>query len=89
MLNLFLNDGVLSISFPRYFENTPAVLRCMVEKDYEMFDLCHVEHKEYILNGSVVIGHATNVDENQGVVYVGQKGSMGAQGNIQHNIQHD
>jgi uncharacterized protein (DUF1015 family) len=64
----------------RYFENTPAVLRCMVEKDYEMFDVCHVEHKEYILNGAVVIGHATNIDERQGLVYVGLKGSMGAKG---------
>jgi len=64
----------------RYFENTPAVLRCMVEENYDMFDLCHVEHKEYMLNGSVVIGRATSIDEEQGVVCVGLKGSMGAQG---------
>jgi len=64
----------------RYFENTPAVLRCMSEENYEMFDLCHVEHKEYMLNGDVVIGRATSVDEDQGLVYVGLKGSLGSQG---------
>jgi hypothetical protein len=52
----------------------------MVEEGSEMFDLCHVEHKEYMLNGAVVVGRATSVDEDQGLVYVGLKGSMGAQG---------
>ena len=64
----------------RYFENSPAVLRCISEENHEMFDLCHIEHKEYILNGSVVIGRATSIDEEQGVVYVGLKGTMGSQG---------
>jgi hypothetical protein len=52
----------------------------MVEEGSEMFDLCHVEHKEYMLNGAVVVGRATSVDEDQGLVYVGLEDSIGAQG---------
>ena len=51
-----------------------------MEEGYEMFDLSHVEHAEYILNGAVVVGRATSVDEDQGLVFVGLKGSLGAQG---------
>ena len=52
----------------------------MVEEGCDMFDLSHVEHAEYVVNGKVVVGRATSVDEAQGLVYVGLKGSLGAQG---------
>jgi len=52
----------------------------MVEEGSELFDLSHVEHAEYMLNGAVVVGRATSVDEDQGLVYVGLEDSIGAQG---------
>ena len=52
----------------------------MVEEGCDMFDLSHVVHTEYVVNGKVVVGRATSVDEAQGLVYVGLKGSLGAQG---------
>lgn len=54
---------VVLIDTKEYFEETPAVPRMMVEEDYEVFDAAHVEHKEYIVNGEVVVGRATAVTE--------------------------
>ena len=52
------------IDTKEYFEETPAVLRMMVEEEYEYFDAAHIEHKEYIVNGEVVVGRVTTVSDN-------------------------